>query len=59
MILRRGERHEPLAVGQHEVRRFLADQELLEHDAIAGGAEAALDHQRAESPPRPAPDPRR
>ena len=47
VILRRRHAHERAAVGQHEVRGLLADQELFEHDAIAGAAESPVDHRLA------------
>ena len=46
VVLRRTERDERRAVGEHEIGRFLPDQELLEDDSIAGAAESPLDHQR-------------
>ena len=35
------------AVGEHEERHFWPDEELLEHDAIAGVAERPIDHRRS------------
>ena len=48
VILGRRQRHASRAVGEHEVRRFFADQELFEHDAVAGGTKAAIDHRRTD-----------
>ena len=48
VILRGTKRHEGRAVGEDEVRRFLPDQKLFEHDAIAGVAEPAIDHHRGD-----------
>ena len=47
VILRGRQRHARRAVGEHEVRRFLADQKLFEHDAVAGRSESTVDHGRA------------
>ena len=48
MILRRGQRHEPGPVGEDEVRRFGADEKLLQHDRVAGITESTIDHRGAD-----------
>ncbi len=48
VILRGLQRHERRAVGEHEVRRFLARQKFLEDHALAGGAELSGDHHVAD-----------
>src|SRR5208283_451665 len=42
--LRGGEREDMAAAGDDDEAHFLAVQELLDHDGIAGGAEAAAEH---------------
>ena len=46
VILSGANREKRRAVGEHEIRGFLADEELLEDDSIAGAAESPLDHRR-------------
>ena len=43
MVLRGGKRERGLAVDQREEARFLAVEELLDHDLGAGGAERAAE----------------
>ena len=47
VILSRTKRHEARPVGEDEVRRFLSDEKLFEHDPIARVTEPAIDHHRA------------
>ena len=42
VILRGGQRHDLLVVRHHDEADFLAAQEFLDHDGVAGGAEAAV-----------------
>ena len=60
VVLRRGERQRVLAVDEGEEARFLALQELLDHDLGAGGAERAAEAvvDGLAPPPRVSPPPR-
>ena len=44
VVLRGGERQHLLVARHHDEADFLALQELLDHDGVAGGAETAAEH---------------